>query len=184
MQRRLCGGPNVRSGSNILILCRPNQILTIIVLATAVGGLQFLVLGCALAVEAPPTVIVDLNRSNLVSLPKQPHKVIVRDPALLQVTVSPDGVILTGLDRGETSMVVLDDSGTVVMESTVRVESPSDPDIFIQHGLERRAYHCAPLCKLVSVASDGSGTNARTSDSAAGQSTDSNQTKLTGGKGL
>jgi hypothetical protein len=179
-------GPNVRSGSNTLILRRPYQILTIIILATAVVGPRFLIVGCALAVEAPPTVVVDLNRSNLLSLPKQPHRVIVGDSTLLQVTLSTDGVILTGLDRGETSMIVLDDRGTVVMESTVRVESPSDPDIFIQHGLERRAYHCAPLCKLVSVASDGggTGTNAKTSDSAAGQSTDTNQTKLTGGKGL
>jgi hypothetical protein len=184
----VCDRPNVRSGSNTLILRRTNQILTIIMLATAVVGLRFLVVGCASAVEAPLTIVVDLSRGRLVCLSKRARKVIVSDPAVLQVTISTDGMILTGLDLGETTMVVLDERGTVVMESTVRVESASEPDIFVQRGLERRAYHCAPLCKLVSVTSDGggggTGANAKTNNSAAARSTDSNQTQPAGGKGL
>jgi Flp pilus assembly secretin CpaC len=126
-----------------LILRRTNQILTIIMLATAVVGLRFLVVGCASAVEAPLTIVVDISRGRLVCLSKQARKVIVSDPAVLQVTISTDGMILTGLDLGETTMVVLDERGADVMESTVRVESASEPDIFVQRGLERRAYHCA-----------------------------------------
>jgi hypothetical protein len=149
--------------------------------ATAVVGLRLLIIGCALAVEVPPTVVVDFNRSTLVSLPKQPHKIFVRDPALLHVAVSPDGVILTGLDCGEISIVILDDKGTVVMESAVRVETPTS--LF---NVASNAYDCAPLRKLVGVASDGGGTvaNAKASGSDAAQSTVSNPIKPTGENGL
>lgn len=167
---------------------RPDLLSAIALLAAAVAAPQLPALDSARAAETPPTIVVDLNRSKLVSLQRQPHKVIVGDPALLQVTVSPDGVTLTGLDLGETTMAVIDDGGAVVMKSTVRVESAAAPDIFVQRGLESRVYHCAPLCNLVSAASDGGGggssANARTSDSAAAQSTDANQTKPAGGKGL
>jgi hypothetical protein len=94
-------------------------------------------------------------------------------------------VILTGIDGGETSMVVFDDSGAALMQSTVRVEAPSDPDIFVQRGLERRSYHCAPGCRLVGVTMDGGGgagvgaaiTYGRTGSGAAAQPDDSNKTQ-------
>ena len=160
-----------------MICCRSNSLLAIALLTAAVVVLQLRGRNYVQAAETPQTIVVDLERSRLVSLPKQSHRVIVADPALLQVTVSADEVILKGLDRGETTMVVLDQRGAVVMKSTVRVEYPFDPDVFVQHGLERRTYHCAPLCKLLDVTSDGGSANAKTSNGAASRPTDSKSVK-------
>ena len=169
-----------------LISCRTNSILPDMLLATAFMAALLPVVSSALAADALQTIVVDLDRGRLVSLPKQPHKIIVGDPALVQVSVLPDGggAVLTGTGRGETTMVVLDDRGAVVMESTIRVESASDVDIFVQRGSERRSYHCAPLCKLVDTAGDGGGTDARTSNGATSHSTNSNPTQSAGGRGL
>jgi hypothetical protein len=164
---------------------RPNLLVAIALLAAAAVAPRLPMLGSVLAAEAPPALVVDLNRSKLVSLPKAPHQVIVGDPAILQVADSPDGVTLTGLDQGETTMTVLDDRGGVVTKLMVRVESPSDPDIFVQRGLERGAYHCAPLCRLLSQSGDGGGGDGRASDGARSNSSSSpDHPKPVGGKGL
>jgi hypothetical protein len=169
-----------------LISSRTNSMLPDMLLATALVAALLPVISSAHAAEAPPTIVLDLDRGRLVSLPKQPHRIIIGDPALVRVTVLPDGVnaVLTGTDRGETTMVVLDDRGAPIMQSTIRVESASDVDIFVQRGPERRSYHCAPLCKLLS--SEGADTGAGTGNSSVSgsTSTSSKPTQPAGGRGL
>jgi Pilus formation protein N terminal region len=171
-----------------LIHFSPNSFSTIALLTAAIVAPDVQSRGSVFAAEASPAiVVVDLNQSRLLNLPKAPHRVIVSDPALLGVSVSPDGVILTGLERGETTMDILDDSDAVVMKTTVRVEAHTETDITVQHGLERRTYHCAPHCSLLGIANDqgGAAPSAGTNTTAAAPApTDPSQPKPTGGKGL
>jgi Flp pilus assembly secretin CpaC len=169
-----------------LISSRTSSMLPDMLLATAFVAALLPAIGSADAAETPPTIVLDLDHSRMVSLPKVPHRIIVGDPALVRVTVLPDGVsaVLTGTDRGETTMVVLDDRGAPIMQSTIRVESASDADIFVQRGLERRSYHCAPLCRLVDTVGDGGGADAKTSNGTTSHSTNSNPTQSAGGRGL
>ena len=166
----------------------PNSFSAIALLTAAIVAPDVQSRGAVFAAEASlAIVVVDLNRSRLLELPKAPHKVVVSDPALLGVSISPDGVILTGLDRGETTVDILDDSGAVVMKTTVRVEAHTETDITVQHGLERRTYHCAPHCSLLDTVNDqGSvAANAGTSTTAAAPSpAETSQPKLTGKNGL
>jgi hypothetical protein len=169
-----------------LIHFGPNSFSAIALLTAAIVAPDVQSRGAVLAAEASlAIVVVDLNRSRLLELPKAPHRVIVGNPALLGASVSPDGVILTGLDRGETTLDILDDSGAVVMKTAVRVEAHTETDITVQHGLERRTYHCAPHCSLLDIANDqGGAANAGTSTAAAAPSADPSQPKPTGGTGL
>jgi len=172
---------------HILIHFSPNSFSAIALFAAAIVAPDVQSRGAVFAADAlPAIVVVDFDRSRLLELPKAPHKVVVGNPTLLRASVSPDGVILTGLNLGETTMDILDDSGAVVTKTTVRVEARTDVDIIIQRGLERRTYHCAPQCDLLDIANDqgSAAANAGTSTGAALQPTDASQPKLTSGKGL
>jgi hypothetical protein len=171
-----------------LIHFGPNSFSAIALLTAAIVAPDVQSHGAVFAAEVSlAIVVVDLNRSRLLELPKAPHRVVVSNPALLGVSVSPDGVILTGLDRGETTLDILDDSGAVVMKTTVRVEAHTETDITVQHGLERRTYHCAPHCSLLGIANDQGG-DARTGGTsttvAAPSPAETSEPKLTGKNGL
>ena len=87
----------------------------------------------------------------------------------------------------ETTLDILDDNGAVVMKTTVRVEARTETDITVQHGLERRTYHCAPHCSLLDIVNDqdDAAANVGTSTAIAAPSpADPNQPKPISGKGL
>jgi hypothetical protein len=106
--------------------------------------------GAAHAAEPLQAIVVELDRAKLVELPQARGRLVLVDPTIVRVTPLSDGarVVLTGLAFGETSMVVLDQSGAVVMQSVVRVKEPSDPGVTVHRGQERMSYFdCARQCQ-------------------------------------
>lgn len=109
-------------------------------------------------VAAPPTetrgeakadaVAVTVDHAKVLRLPEKAQTVIVGNPAIADVTVQRNGVmIVTGKSFGVTNLIALDATGALLAESTVRVGAASDSILTVQRGLERESYSCTPDCQ-------------------------------------
>ncbi len=123
-------------------------------------------------------VQVVVDHAKVLRLPEKAQTVIVGNPAIADVTVQRNGVmIVTGKSYGVTNLIALDATGALLAESTVRVGAATDSILTVQRGLERESYSCTPACQPSAQLGD-----AKTFyDSAAGQSGARN-TAATGGE--
>ncbi|WP_332691051.1 pilus assembly protein N-terminal domain-containing protein [Bosea sp. (in: a-proteobacteria)] len=94
------------------------------------------------------SVIVTVDHAKVVRLPEKAQTVIVGNPAIADVTVQRNGVmVVTGKSFGVTNLIALDASGTLLAESFVRVRAATDSVLTVQRGLERESYSCTPVCQ-------------------------------------
>ena len=121
-------------------------------LAAAACGM-ILAASAAPAGAAPQTtrlesVIVMVDHAKVVRLPEKAQTVIIGNPAIADVAVQRNGVmVVTGKSFGVTNLIALDASGALLAESLVRVGVDSDSVLTVQRGLERESYSCTPLCQ-------------------------------------
>lgn len=93
-------------------------------------------------------VQVVVDHAKVLRLPEKAQTVIVGNPAIADVTVQRNGVmIVTGKSYGVTNLIALDATGALLAESTVRVGAASDSILTVQRGLERESYSCTPACQ-------------------------------------
>lgn len=93
-------------------------------------------------------VVVTVDHAKVVRLPEKAQTVIVGNPAIADVTVQRNGVmVVTGKSFGVTNLIALDANGTLLAESFVRVRAASDSILTVQRGLERESYSCTPECQ-------------------------------------
>lgn len=117
--------------------------------ATACGAI--LVAGLMPASAAPQTskiesVIVMVDHAKVVRLPEKAQTVIIGNPAIADVAVQKNGVmVVTGKSFGVTNLIALDAGGALLAESLVRVGADSDSLLTVQRGLERESYSCTPI---------------------------------------
>src|SRR5690349_12671394 len=99
--------------------------------------------------EAPGSaVLVLVDHAKVVRLPEKARTVIVGNPAIADVTVQRNGVmVVTGKSFGVTNLIALDSGGTLLAESLVRVSAASDAVLTVQRGMERESYSCTPVCQ-------------------------------------
>lgn len=94
------------------------------------------------------SVVVTVDHAKVVRLPEKAQTVIVGNPAIADVAVQRNGVmVVTGKSFGVTNLIALDASGTLLAESSVRVKAASDSMLTVQRGLERESYSCTPICQ-------------------------------------
>ncbi len=140
---------------------RPGSAWTMTALAAGFGTMM-LAAGLSPAGAAPqPTkaesVIVMVDHAKVVRLPEKAQTVIVGNPAIADVAVQKNGVmIVTGKSFGVTNLIALDASGTLLAESLVRVGADSDSMLTVQRGLERESYSCTPVCQPTAALGDAS----------------------------
>ncbi len=131
---------------------RPRSLWAKQALAMAACGI-FLAAGPAPVSAAPQpvkieSVIVMVDHAKVVRLPEKAQTVIVGNPAIADVAVQKNGVmIVTGKSFGVTNLIALDATGTLLAESLVRVGADSDSVLTVQRGLERESYSCTPVCQ-------------------------------------
>lgn len=102
----------------------------------------------AAAPGSPETVMVMVDHAKVVRLPEKAQTVIVGNPAIADVSVQKNGVmVVTGKSFGVTNLIALDGTGTLLAESLVRVGAASDSLVTVQRGLERESYSCTPTCQ-------------------------------------
>ena len=103
------------------------------------------------------SVVVMVDHAKVVRLPEKAQTVIVGNPAIADVAIQKNGVmIVTGKSFGVTNLIALDASGTLLAESLVRVGADSDSVLTVQRGLERESYSCTPVCQPTAVLGDAS----------------------------
>ncbi len=94
------------------------------------------------------TVSVQIDHARVIRLPDRAQTVIVGNPMIADVTVQRNGVlVLTGKSYGMTNLIALDASGTMLAESMISVQAPTDALVVVQRGLERESYSCTPSCQ-------------------------------------
>lgn len=127
-----------------------------------------LVLSSALAVAAAPgragaetrdagMVTVFVDNAKVIRLPEKTSTVVVGNPLIADVSLQKNGVlVLTGKSFGTTNLIAMDSAGTMLAESTIRVEAPQASVITVQRGLERESYSCTPNCQPAMQLGDSS----------------------------
>jgi Flp pilus assembly secretin CpaC len=93
-------------------------------------------------------VTVTVDHAKVVRLPEKAQTVIVGNPAIADVAVQRNGVmVVTGKSFGVTNLIALDSSGALLAESSVRVSAATESILTVQRGLERESYSCTPVCQ-------------------------------------
>ncbi|MGE7471719.1 pilus assembly protein N-terminal domain-containing protein [Bosea sp. NPDC003192] len=106
--------------------------------------------------DAGEAVQVVVDHAKVLRLPEKAQTVIVGNPAIADVTVQRNGVmVVTGKSYGVTNLIALDATGALLAESTVRVGAATDSILTVQRGLERESYSCTPACQPSAQLGDG-----------------------------
>ena len=112
-------------------------------------GMIMTAIGPGAAVEAGPDIVtVMVDHAKVLRLPERTQTVIVGNPIIADLAVQKNGImVLTGKSYGRTNLIALDNAGTVVAETLISVQAPSDAVVTVQRGLERESYSCTPDCQ-------------------------------------
>ncbi|MBE7198823.1 MAG: pilus assembly protein N-terminal domain-containing protein [Parafilimonas terrae] len=115
------------------------------------AGLFLLTMAVAAATgqaEPLPVVTVLVDNAKVIRLPEKTSTVIVGNPIIADVTLQKNGVlVLTGKSFGSTNLIALDNAGSMVAETMIRVEASRDSTITVQRGLDRESLSCTPNCQ-------------------------------------
>ena len=97
---------------------------------------------------AQDTMTVSLDKAKVFKYPPNTETIVVGNPIIADVTMLKNSgmLILTGKGFGETNLVFLDRAGTILSESSLRVE-PSAALVTVQRGMDRESYSCHPRCE-------------------------------------
>ena len=129
----------------------PNHILSVLpLLASLLTWLAaaFLVVALAAPVMAAERIVVILDHARVIKLPDRASTVVVGDPLIADLSVQPGGIaVVTGKGYGATNFIVMDRSGTVLMEKNVEVTGPTDKTVVVYRGVNQETYSCTPLCE-------------------------------------
>jgi len=105
---------------------------------------------------ASETIDVTIDFAKIMKLKEPAHTIIVGNPGIADANVGDElTLVLTGRTAGTTNLIVLDDTGTEVMNSVIRVSSDVRQLTTIFYGAERQTFSCAPVCEqVISVGDD------------------------------
>jgi len=104
-----------------------------------------------IAVAAPAAavepIVVQLDQARVMKLPDRAATVVIGNPLIADISLQHSGIgVITGKGFGATNVVVLDRTGTVLLERTIEVTWPSDPIVVVYRGASRETYSCTPDC--------------------------------------
>ena len=94
------------------------------------------------------TIAVHLDQAKLLKVPDGTTTLVVGNPLIADVAVQSGGtLVVTGKGYGNTNLVALDRTGTVIMEHQVQVQGPLGHVVVVFRGVERESYSCTPDCE-------------------------------------
>lgn len=118
----------------------------------SLGGLAALLTMTACALCGPAgaqdLLVVRMDKAKLVKYPSETDTVVIGNPLIADVTMlrSSGMLVVTGKGYGETNMILLDRDGSVLTDTTLRVEAPTAV-LIVQRGASRETYSCHPRCE-------------------------------------
>lgn len=100
-------------------------------------------------VPTTTSVTIAPEQAELRRYSREPGTVILGDVDVAAASIAPfDILVLTGLQPGETNVIVLDDSGAEIDNIALRVVEPGNT-IVVRRGQERQVLQCDPTCALL-----------------------------------
>ena len=107
-----------------------------------------MVVGATAPAFAIDAIVVQTDRAQVLKLPPRATTIVIGNPMIADVAVQKNGsMVVTGKSYGTTNLIAQDATGTVLGESLIRVEAPSDDVVVLQKGMERESYSCTPRCQ-------------------------------------
>jgi hypothetical protein len=93
------------------------------------------------------TIYVDLDYARILRLPEGAQTLVIGNPLIADVTMLKNNrlMVVTGKSFGATNLIILDNSGTQVGESTITVV-PANDKLVVMRGPHRESYWCNPDC--------------------------------------
>jgi len=92
-------------------------------------------------------IIVFLDQARIIKLPDRATTVVVGNPLIADLSIEPNGIaIVTGKGFGATNFIIMDKSGTVLMEKAVEVKTPLEKTVVVYRGVNQETYSCTPIC--------------------------------------
>jgi hypothetical protein len=113
---------------------------------------------CASGVARAETIDVGVDEARVMQLPPGAATVVIGNPLIADATLQNGGVlVLTGKGYGATNLLALDRSGRVILDRTIRVQTPTGSDLVVVYrGDKRQSYSCAPECApRITLGDDG-----------------------------
>jgi hypothetical protein len=96
---------------------------------------------------AADAILVSLDQAKLVKLPSGAETIVIGNPAIADVAVQKNGVmVITGRAAGRTNFIALDSAGSIISESVVTVSNPTQGRVVVLRGADQSTYDCAPSC--------------------------------------
>jgi S-formylglutathione hydrolase FrmB len=97
--------------------------------------------------QASEMIGVNLDQAKLVKLPEGTSTVVVGNPAIADVTIQRNGVVvITGRRAGRTNFIALDKTGSIISESTVAVSVATAGRVLMRRGMDVVTYDCSTEC--------------------------------------
>ena len=114
------------------------SILSLTLALTALAG----------AAQAAPSLVVPIDQSTPLTLPRGARDVLIGNPAIADVAVIDAGkAVISGRGYGVTNLVVIDQLGRTVLERQVVVAAPSQGRVSVIRGPRVEEYACAGGCE-------------------------------------
>ena len=122
-------------------------------LGAAVVGVFSIVTSGALAAEL---IDVTIDFAKVMKLDRPAATIVIGNPGIADASVEDEQtVVLTGKAAGTTNLIVLDEEGKEIMNSTVRVSSDVRQLTTVFYGAQRQTFSCSPACEqVISVGDD------------------------------
>jgi len=91
---------------------------------------------------------VELNKTELLRLPRPANSIIIGNPKIADVTVqSSDLLLVVGRGFGETNLIILDSIGDTILNANLQVvNSLPAQGVRLYNGTSRQTYSCLPYC--------------------------------------
>jgi Flp pilus assembly secretin CpaC len=103
-----------------------------------------------IAVAADEPVDVTIDFAKVMKLDDPAHTIIIGNPGIADASVDDEKtLILTGKTAGTTNLIVLDEEGTELVNTVVRVSSDIRQLTTVFYGANRQTFSCAPVCEQV-----------------------------------
>ena len=116
------------------------------VLAAALMGLVLVPTAPQADTTQPISVTVNMARILRISAPAA--TVIIGNPIVADVTIQdPQTLVLTGKSYGETNLIILDNAGTPIADTTISVIQGEADLMTVYLGTARTTLSCKPVCQ-------------------------------------
>lgn len=95
-------------------------------------------------------LVVQYDQARLLRLPEPASSILVGNPSIAEVSMhSSTLLVVTGKTFGVTNLIVLDDTGRVIMSERLMVKADDQKVVSVQKGTASQTYNCVPKCEPV-----------------------------------